>query len=373
MDFIFSTEADDAAELAARIVAAEVTPARLKAVDVAAAEGGARFDTALWGKLTEAGLVSLTVPESYGGAGLGLIEAGRVLTEVGRAVSPVPATPHVAALTVLAESGAASLLDAVLPEAVAGRAIVAVATGEEHELAPTHPDVTASRDGDDWGLTGTKSVVRGGTVAHGWLVTASTDTGVGVFLVCDDDPGVTVTEQLLMDGDRAGVLTLSDTRVPGDRLIGSADGSTAKRLTQVHDVLTCAEQLGVTEGALALTSSYAKEREQFGRPIGSFQAVAQRLADGFIDTLGQRMTLWQALWRLSEGLPADVEVATAKLWAADAGHRLAHTTVHVHGGNGIDLDGTAHRYFTAAKRLEFAVGGATSQALEIGATLAVTA
>ena len=86
--------------------------------------------------------------------------------------------------------------------------------------------------------------------------------------------------------------------------------------------------------------------------------------------LAQRLTLWAAVVAAGEGLPADVEVATAKLWAADAGHRLAHTTVHVHGGVGIDLDGEAHRYFTSAKRFEFAFGGATEQALTIGRALA---
>ena len=94
--------------------------------------------------------------------------------------------------------------------------------------------------------------------------------------------------------------------------------------------------------------------------------MSQRLADGFIDVLGQRLTVWQAVWLLSEGRSAAIESATAKLWAADAGHRLAHTTVHVHGGVGIDLDGEAHRYFTAAKRFEFLFGGATEQALAIG-------
>src|SRR4051794_688857 len=131
-----------------------------------------------------------------------------------------------------------------------------------------------------------------------------------------------------------------------------------------------AEQLGITEGALPLTASYAKTREQFGRPIGNFQAVSQRLADGYIDVLGQRLTLWQAAWRLDEGLPADTEVAIAKLWAADAGHRLAHTAVHVHGGVGIDLDGETHRYFTTAKRYEFLNGAATEQALNVGRILA---
>jgi alkylation response protein AidB-like acyl-CoA dehydrogenase len=129
-------------------------------------------------------------------------------------------------------------------------------------------------------------------------------------------------------------------------------------------------QLGIVKGALDLTAQYAKTREQFGRAIGTFQAVSQRLADGYIDVLGAELTLWQAAWRLEEGLPAETEVATAKLWAADAGHRVAHTTVHVHGGVGIDLDGEAHRYFTAAKLFEFLLGGTTDQARRIGRVLA---
>ena len=131
-------------------------------------------------------------------------------------------------------------------------------------------------------------------------------------------------------------------------------------------------QLGVVERALELTAEYAREREQFDRPIGSFQAVSSRLADGYIDVKGLRLTLTQAAWRLSEDLPADVDVNTAAFWAADAGHRVAHTTVHVHGGVGIDTDHPVHRYFLAAKQTEFAVGSATGQLLRIGRELADT-
>ena len=131
-------------------------------------------------------------------------------------------------------------------------------------------------------------------------------------------------------------------------------------------------QLGVLERALELTASYAREREQFDRPIGSFQAVGQRLADGYIDIKGLRLTVTQAAWRLSEDLPADLEVGTAAFWAAEAGHRVAHTTVHVHGGVGIDIDHPVHRYFLAAKQTEFAVGGATGALLRIGRELAET-
>jgi 3-oxocholest-4-en-26-oyl-CoA dehydrogenase beta subunit len=200
------------------------------------------------------------------------------------------------------------------------------------------------------------------------LVPASTDDGVRVFLVHPDDGGVTLQQQRLSDGDVAGRLELDGVLLGDDRVLG--EGAT-RRLTQLATVTECAWQTGVCEGALDLTAAYARTREQFGRPIGSFQAVSQRLADAYIAVRGLRLTTLEATWRLSEQLPADVEVATAKLWAADTGHQLAHTAVHVHGGVGIDLDGEAHRYFTAAKRAELTHGGATTRALEVGRALAV--
>ena len=133
----------------------------------------------------------------------------------------------------------------------------------------------------------------------------------------------------------------------------------------------CATQAGVIERALELTAEYARNRVQFGRPIGSFQAVTQRLADAYIDVEAVRLTMWQAAWLLSESdAEAGTAVATAKFWAADAGHRVAHTAVHVHGGLGIDMSYPVHRYFTAAKHHEFALGGATAQLRRIGAALA---
>ena len=111
----------------------------------------------------------------------------------------------------------------------------------------------------------------------------------------------------------------------------------------------CAEQAGVIERALELTAEYARTRERFGRPIGSFQAVTQRLADAYVDVEAVRLTMWQAAWRLASGSAAGAEVATAKFWAAEAGHRVAHTAVHVHGGLGIDVTYPVHRYFTAAR------------------------
>ena len=98
--------------------------------------------------------------------------------------------------------------------------------------------------------------------------------------------------------------------------------------------------------------------------------MAQRLADGYIDVEAVRLTMWQAAWQLSAGLPSDTAIGTAKFWAADAGHRVAHTAVHVHGGVGIDMDYPLHRYFVAAKQCEFTLGGATAQLRRIGTALA---
>ena len=363
MDFAFTPEQDDAAALAAQILDARVSNDRQKQVERA----GDRFDRELWSALGEAGLLSLAVPESYGGAGLGLVELCRVLDEAGRRVAPVPLATHGAAALLLAEAGSDEVRTRWLPGAATGETVLAVALAEERTHLPVRPVTAATPAGEGWTVTGSKSLVRAGTHAAAYLVSATTPEGVGVFLVEASATGATTTPGRTSDGDTVVRLDLQQTPAT---LVGALDGSTATRLGDLVTVTTAAELLGITEGALRLTAQYSKTREQFGRPIGTFQAVSQRLADGYIDVLGQRLTLWSAAWRLAEGLPAETEVAIAKLWAADAAHRLAHTTVHVHGGVGIDLDGEAHRYFTTAKRLEFAFGGATEQALAIGRVLA---
>lgn len=359
MDFTFPPEADVAAALAATILKDHTGPERLAAVEAT----GNRFDPVLWRDLGDAGLLSLTTPEAYDGAGLGLVELCRVLVEVGRTVAPVPFATDSVARMFLGERGSDSQQRLGFAAGVLSCAIA-----EEHEHAPATPTTTAAQEGEEYVLTGTKYLVPAATVATAFLVTATTPDGPTVFLLDAGTASLRVQKQHLSDGDVAGFIELEGVRVAADRRVGAADA--AGRLVDLLTVATCAVQLGVTEGAIALTAAYAKTREQFDRPIGTFQAVSQRLADGYIDTRFQALTVWQAAWRLAEGLPSAEAIATAKLWAADAGHRIAHTTVHVHGGVGVDLDGEAHRYFTAATRYEFQYGGATEQALRLGRLLA---
>lgn len=338
MDFLFTTEQDEAAELAASILRDRATNERMKAVEA----DGDRFDRDLWRTLSGA----------FDWQDLDLIELGRVLVEVGRAVAPVPLAVHGPSVLLLAERG---------DDPVEG--VVTAAVAEPHSQLPERPTVTVA----DGALTGTKTLVRAGMAADEFLVTATGPDGPTVHRVDARAAGVNREAQRTSDGDATALITFD-----GAPATPIGDAATCRRFEQLLVVCAAAEQLGVTEGALRLTAAYSKEREQFKRPIGTFQAVAHRLADGYIDVLAQRLTLWQAIWRLGAGLEATTEVAVAKFWAAEAGHRLAHTTTHVHGGVGIDLDGEAHRYFTAAKRHEFSLGGATEQALRIGGCLAST-
>ena len=369
MDFLATPAQDDLSALTGRILTDLVTPERLREIEA----GQQRVDSDLWSELAKAGVLSAALPEAAGGAGFGLLEQCSVLIEMGKAMAPVPYLASIVlGAAAVAEFGSAGQLANWAEPAACGAVILAAALAEDDSEDPSAPATTAHQCDGGWRLTGSKTSVMAGTAAAGLLVPASTPSGVAVFLVTPGDSGVTVRPQQVTGGDATALVELAGAVVPDDRVLGSiaAGGDIARWLAARATVGLCALQLGVTERALELTAAYARTREQFGKPIGSFQAVSQRLADAYIDVEGIRLTLWQAAWRLATGLPAETEIATAKFWAADGGHRVAHTAVHIHGGVGIDMDGPVHRYFAAAMHNEFALGGATAQLRRIGAVLA---
>jgi len=317
-----------------------------------------------WAELAKAGVLAAALPESAGGDGLGLLEQCAVLIEIGRTAADLPYLPSIVlGASALARFGSAEQ-QRLAAQAGRGEIVLAAALADEREPA------TAREVAGGWQLSGTKTAVPAGAVARAVLIPAVTPAGVAVFLA--EPEQVSVQPQQVTGSGDAALIELDGVTVPGDRVVGSVEAGPeiADWLLARATVGFCALQLGVAERALELTAAYARTREQFGKPIGSFQAVSQRLADGYIDVEAIRLTLWQAAWRLSEALPADTEVATAKFWAAEGGHRVAHTAVHVHGGIGIDMDADVHRYYAAAKFNEFALGGATAQLLRIGAALA---
>ncbi|HJT94202.1 MAG TPA: acyl-CoA dehydrogenase family protein [Mycobacterium sp.] len=363
MDFKTTEAADDLGGLVRTITESVCTPEHQRELDGLEH----RFDRDLWGKLTEADVLSAASPESLGGGGFGVLEQTAVLVALGRQLGAVPYLESVVlGAGALAKFGSDALAQEWAVPAVDGEKIIAVALDGEMGQGP----VQATPSGEGFRLTGSRTLVGYGPAADAFLVPAETDSGTKVFLVASGDAGVAMAPLDTTGHGSVGHLELQGTEVDGGRVVGGADVLT---WLGTHATLgRTAFQLGVLERALELTAEYAREREQFDRPIGSFQAVSARLADGYIDIKGLRLTLTQAAWRLSEDSPADIDVASAAFWAADAGHRVAHTTVHVHGGVGIDIDHPVHRYFLAAKQTEFAVGGATAQLLRIGRELADT-
>ena len=369
MDFGFSEEQQDLQGLAQQILDAEVTHERLKEIEA----GEDNVDRELWAKLADAGLLGIALPEPHGGGGYGFLEAAIVLEQIGRTVAPVPylSTVVLGALPV-ARFGSDALRAALLPGVAGGDRLLTAALVEDR-ADPRRPLTTARRDGDGWILDGEKTCVPDGMLADRVLVPATADGGRVIVAVVDPDaPGVSRERQRTTSGHAEALLRLGATRVADADLVGGADRGnevldwTLERATAA----LCAVAIGVCEEAVRMTAEYTKTREQFERPIATFQAVGQRAADAYIDTEAIRLTAWQAIWRLAEELPAAAEVAVAKFWAAEGGQRVVHAAQHLHGGMGVDRDYPLFRYFLLAKQLELTLGGTTPQLLALGRILA---
>lgn len=360
MDFTLNDEQVAIGELAGRILGDLCPPDALRTHE---ASGQAILAPA-WSALAEADLLGIALPESVGGGGYGLLEAWLVAEQIGRHVAPVPFLPTMAGALTLADADAAAHAD-LLGRVTAGDAVLAIAWSEGSAEPPRRPATTADAGGS---LTGEKRFVLWGSQASGVLVPASDPGGEpALYLLDPGADGVTVTPEDAMWGLPQATIELAS--APSQR-VGGADAVAA--LERIATALTCGVVAGVCEGALRVTAAHVSEREQFGTKIGTFQAVAQRIADAYIDTQGARLTALQAAWRLSAGLPADDELDIAKFWAADAGHRVGHAAQHLHGGVGLDVDYPVHRYFRWAKVLELHLGTATSHLRRLGASLAAT-
>jgi 3-oxocholest-4-en-26-oyl-CoA dehydrogenase beta subunit len=374
MDFLLNASDLELAALTRSILAGGRRNATAGDGTTGAAAG---LDDGLWADLAKAGVLSAGLPESLDGADAGLLAQCAVLTEIGRVIAPVPYLESIVlGAGAVARFGTPEQQRRWAEPAGRGELLLTAALAEPDGDDPAQPTTTAAPSAGGWVLSGVKTLVGAAPEADWLLVPAATPDGTAVFLVGADAPGMTVQRQqatggLNTGGLSTGQLVLADVAVPADQVLGGPDGQRAAAWLAAHGMVgLCAHQLGVLERALEMTAEYTQSRVQFGRPIGTFQAVRQRLADAYTDVQAVRLTMWQAAWQLAEGLPASTAIATAKFWAADAGHRVAHTAVHLHGGVGIDVSYPLHRYFTAAKRGEFSLGGATTQLRHIGAALA---
>jgi len=373
MDFAMGETEKAVSDLAKKIFAQRLGPEVLKKVD--ADEG--RFLRPLWSEIAQAGLLGTAIPESHGGSGHDFLALCALLEQVGAAVAPMPvyATLALGALPI-AEFGSDELRQRYLPGVARGETILSAALTEAGSDDPAHPAVTASHAKSGWTLRGTKICVPAAHLAERIIVPArfSGDSGaaVGLYLLDPRATGVEITRQVTTTGEPLAELVMKDAPVPeGDVLVPPERGLAALEwIVPRATVALCAMELGVVERALRMTAEYTTNRRQFDRPIATFQAVAQRAADAYIDVEAIRVATWHAAYRLSAGLPAREAVAIAKFFACEAGHRVVYAAQHLHGGIGFDLDYPLHRYYLWSKQIELTLGSAVTHLARLGAELA---
>lgn len=365
MDFSLGEELEAVRDLAREILTDRVTPERLRAVETSTS----RVDEALWTDLATAGLLAAVLPEPDGGAGLGMAGLCVLLEEQGRCVAPLPLWPALAGALTVAAYGTGAQRSRLLPHLMDGSGRLTVALEEFGPAEPLAPRAAAVADGEEWRISGVKAVVPAPAGARHVLVTAATDSGPGLFLVASDATGVSWEYAETTSLDMSAHLTLHD--APAEP-VGSAGDGAAAHLVRNAFVALAALQTGVADGALAHAAAHLREREQFGRPLATFQAVQHQLADCYIDIEAMRVTLWQAVDSLAEPFDAgsaDRAAVVAKWWATEGGLNTVHRVQHVHGGIGVDTDYPVHRHFLWGKQISTTLGGSGADLERLGALL----
>ncbi|MCC6297182.1 MAG: acyl-CoA/acyl-ACP dehydrogenase [Pseudomonadales bacterium] len=368
MDFALDGDQEALVDLARSILGDHCGDDQLRAF----AASGAPCDTRLWQLLAEAGLTGVGIAEAQGGTGCGMLEAALLIECAGAALAPVPLRETLICARTLAMVG--DTHGDLVARAAAGAAILASACDETANAWQT-PATQARRDtSGGWRLAGERPAVAWGMEAQAILISAwiESEGCAGLFLVPADAAGLVRQVQAGTDATPLALLTLADVALPASALLDGGAGSSDLLRWHLGEMRVglAASQLGIAGEALRRTAAYTAERVQFGRPVGSMQAVQQRAADAYIDLEAMRSTLWRAAWLIDQGLCDDAEITVAKYWAAIGGHRITHTAQHQHGGMGADVTYPIHRYFLAAKAVEAALGGTQPMLAELGTAIA---
>jgi alkylation response protein AidB-like acyl-CoA dehydrogenase len=321
------------------------------------------YDPDVWGQMgSQLGLQGLAIPEEYGGSGYGYIELIVVLEEMGRALlcAPYFATVALAANAVL-HSGDDTAKKELLPGIASGETIATVAfTEDSGRWAADGITMTATKSGDGYTLDGHKMFVIDGHTANVIIVAARTDSGVSLFTVPGDASGLTRSALSTMDQTRKQA-RLEFAGVPA-KLLGTDGGGwdTLSRMLDLAAVALAAEQVGGAQKVLEMSVEYAKVRVQFGRPIGSFQAIKHKCADMLLEVESAKSAAYYAGWaaaELNDELP--VVASLAKAYCSDAYFHAAAENIQIHGGIGFTWEHDAHLYFKRAKSSELLFGDPT--------------
>ena len=317
------------------------------------------YPSDLWKQMAELDLIGLMLPGEYGGSDMSALEGAVVYMELGRALAP---SPHfvsaVMGAGVLLRSGTEPQKQAWLPKIVAGDAIVTAAWLEPgNGFGPRGVQARATADGDAFVLTGVKWHVPFASAATAMIVLARTGAGdrdVDLFVVDAGAAGVTMNQQLTIASDTQYEVTFSDVRVPASARIGAAGSGWATWHETMLDgiVMLAAQAVGGARYALDITVQYAKDREQFDKPLGAFQAIAHYLADAVTAVDGAETLVYEAAWARANGRPIDRLAPMAKLFACKTYRDVTATAQQIFGGVGFTLEYDIQLYFRRAKQLQ---------------------
>ncbi len=326
------------------------------------------YSPELWRKMAEQGWMGLTIPEQYGGAGMNLCELAILVEEFGRALVAGPyLSTVVLGATPILEAGSQAQKEQILPRIATGDVIMTMALTEPSARWDAEGvQLAATREGSDFVLNGSKLFVPDAHVTDLMVVAARTsqgktpEEGVTLFLVDSKSPGINISTLKTIAGDKQCEVSFANVKVSAsDDVLGPVDQGwpIANRTRQVATVATCAYLVGLSQTDFDITVNYTKERVQFGRPIGSFQALQHRMADSAIDVDSSRFITYKAVWSLQEGEPdADTAVSMAKAWVSDASRRVAREGQQLHGGISFTQEYKIQLYFRRQKWMELMWG-----------------
>jgi len=331
-----------------------------------------RFPQALWSQLADLGWFGLQIPEEWGGSGLGALDLAVLQEELGRSLCPIPyASTAIVGAQALIQSGSQAQRDRFLPAIAQGQLRVALAQLEsESDWGPSGIQLPATEADGGYRLSGTKCFVPDAVHADLLLVPVRTATaagsaeeGISLVLVETDQPGLSIRPVAYNEPIRPlAEITLDGVQVSKAQFLGQPEMAwpILSRLRTYGRVALCAEICGAAEKVLNLSVEYAKSREQFGQPIGRFQAIQHKCADMLVQSEGIRSAAYYAAWALAE---AEVNAATtaclAKAYCAQAYSEIAATGIQIHGGLGFTWEQDLHFYFKHAQAAAFAWGDRT--------------